>query len=121
MNKRMGALYLVAAVVALGIVSPAVAAGTEEDAAAPQGSFVSTTAAPGNPGNAIHTAQARNGQNQQVVVLTGTEEDAAAPHGSFTSTMAIPEIRGGKIKLASGSLGRDNGAALAEAVAGSLE
>ena len=121
MNKHIGASYLVAAIIALGIVSPALAAGTEEDVAAPQGSFVSTSAVPGDLGDVIAAAQVRNGQNSQVVLLTGSEEDAAAPQGSFTSAMAIPDLRDNKVKLASGDPGRDNRAILAQAVAAGLE
>jgi hypothetical protein len=90
MNKRIGLSYLAAAVVAVGLASPAAAFnGTEEDAAVPHGSFVSTMPVPAKIENVAYVAQPDKGQHRNVVVVN-SEEDLAAPRGSFVSTMPVP-------------------------------
>ena len=115
------ASMLVVGMVALG--TPAQAA-SEEDLAAPRGTFVSTMAVPNDAANIV----TRTG-DRPAPIVTASEEDAAVPHGSFTSTMIAPEIRGNKVRLASASdrenaLARpDNGneISLPEIVAAGLE
>ena len=76
------ASFLVIGMVAAG--SAAVAA-SEEDLAAPQGSFTSTMPVPAAAKNVVYIA------SKQPAV--GSEEDLAAPQGSFTTTMAVPAER----------------------------
>src|ERR1700743_3529678 len=94
MSKQVGvssllaaaASFLLVGMVAVGSASPASAA-SEEDLAAPQGSFVSTLPVPAK----IQAAASRVPANGvQFVAQVGSEEDLAAPHGSFVSTLAIP-------------------------------
>lgn len=103
------ASLLVVGMVAVG--SPASAA-SEEDLAAPHGSFISTLAVP-NATNSVTLVR----DVRPAPVLTASEEDAAVPQGSFTSTMAAPSIHGKTVKLA----GDYNQVSLPEIVAGSLE
>ena len=94
MSKQSGISSVLAAAASLlvmgmvAIGSPAQAA-SEEDLAAPHGSFVSTMTVPASLGNIIYVAQA----NRPAVVIA-SEEDAAVPHGAFTSAMTAPDIEG---------------------------
>jgi hypothetical protein len=95
MSKQSGISSVLAAAASLlvmGMVavgSPAQAA-SEEDLAAPHGSFVSTLAVPANHSNVVYVAQG----NRPAVVVIASEEDAAVPHGAFTSAMTAPDIEG---------------------------
>ncbi len=95
MSKQSGISSVLAAAASLlvmGMVavgSPAQAA-SEEDLAAPHGSFVSTMTVPASHGNIIYVAQG----NRPVAVVIANEEDAAVPHGAFTSAMTAPDIEG---------------------------
>lgn len=92
MSKQFGissllasaASFLVIGMVAVG--TPAQAA-SEEDLAAPHGSFVSTLAMPDDRGNVTYVIR-----DNRPAIVTASEEDLAAPHGSFTSAMVAPEI-----------------------------
>jgi hypothetical protein len=100
MNKQIGissllSAALVAGAVLVGSVVSASANGTEEDAAAPQGSFVSTMAVPESRQTAAYAG------SQSVAVWSVSEEDAAVPPGSFNTAMAVPDDRAGLVKLAS--------------------
>ena len=94
MSKQSGISSVLAAAASLlvmGMVavgSPAQAA-SEEDLAAPHGSFVSTSALPASRGNVVYVVQG----NRPAVVIA-SEEDAAVPHGAFTSAMIAPDIEG---------------------------
>jgi hypothetical protein len=74
------ASFLVIGMVAVG--TPAQAA-SEEDLAAPHGSFVSTMPVPAGIAKIAYVAK-------QHVASVNSEEDLAAPHGSFVSTMPVP-------------------------------
>ncbi|HEY2835394.1 MAG TPA: hypothetical protein VGI89_02415 [Rhizomicrobium sp.] len=74
------ASFLVIGMVAVG--TPAQAA-SEEDLAAPHGSFVSTMPVPAGIAKVAYVAK-------QSVAFVNSEEDLAAPHGSFISTMPVP-------------------------------
>ena len=90
------ASFVVIGMVAIGSAAPAQAQ-SEEDLAAPQGSFVSTMAA---PADYAHSGIVRDAQNQPVVFYGVSEEDAAVPPGSFTSAMVVPEIHDRAVRLA---------------------
>src|SRR5262249_32027866 len=90
------ASFLVIGMVAVGSVAPAQAA-SEEDLAAPQGSFVSTMSAPNDLENLVYYVQAAD---KAPVVILASEEDAAVPPGAFTSAMVAPELDRGKVKIA---------------------
>lgn len=108
MSKQVGVSSLLAAaaslllvgMVAVGSASPASAA-SEEDLAAPHGSFVSTLPVPAKIRNV-----ASRGQAVQFVAQAGSEEDLAAPHGSFVSTLAVPGERGNAVRV--GALSEDD-------------
>lgn len=120
MNRQSGISSLLAAAASLLVVgvlatgTPALAQ-SEEDLAAPQGSFVSTMVAPADIG-------ADRAIAQPAVFYGASEEDAAVPPGSFTSVMAVPEIEGEVTRLAhkgpEGDLAKVN---LSEIVAAGLE
>lgn len=101
-NKQSGVSSLLAAaasfvvigMVAVGSAAPASAA-SEEDLAAPHGSFVSSMSAPNDLENLIYYVP---GTDKPVVILA-SEEDAAVPPGAFTSIMVAPEL-GAKVKVA---------------------
>ena len=121
MHKQSGLSSLLAAAASLLVVgiiataTPALAQ-SEEGLAAPQGSFVSTIAAP--PAVRVRAIAV------PAVFYGASEEDAAVPQGSFTSAMAEPEIEGAPVKRARkvaaepGSLAAVN---LPEIVAAGLE
>ena len=121
MNKQSGVSHLLAAAASLLVVgilavgTPALAQ-SEEDLAAPPGSFVSTMAVP------PASADIRAANSQPAVFYGASEEDAAVPQGSFTTAMAVPEIEGEAIKVAhkapAGNLATVN---LSEIVAAGLE
>jgi len=92
------ASFAVIGMVALGSAAPAQAA-SEEDLAAPQGSFVSTLAVPAEP--AAIAFAATFATNHPVRIVTASEEDLAVPPGAFTSVMAAPALDGRDIRLAS--------------------
>ena len=93
MSKQSGISSVLAAAASLlvmGLVavgSPAQAA-SEEDLAAPHGSFVSTIAVPAD--HIVYVAQG----NRPAARVIASEEDAAVPHGAFTSAMIAPDIEG---------------------------
>ena len=100
MNKQIGissllSAALVAGAVLVGSVVSANANGTEEDAAAPQGSFVSTMVVPESRETVAYVS------GQSVPASSVSEEDAAVPPGSFNTTMTVPDDHAGLIKLAS--------------------
>ena len=121
MSKQSGVSSLLAAAASflvIGMVSvgtPASAAPasgiSEEDLAAPHGSFVSSMSAPNDLENLIYYVP---GSDKPVVILA-SEEDAAVPPGAFTSTMVAPEL-GAKVKVAG-----NYEANLSEIVASGLE
>ena len=102
MSKQSGISSLLAAAaslvvigfVAVGTAAPAQAQ-SEEDLAAPAGSFVSALAAP-----EIYAAAVRDAQNQRVVFYGASEEDAAVPQGSFTTAMIAPQNNARDVRLA---------------------
>ena len=128
MRKEIGISSLLAAAASL-LVMGMVAAGTpaqaqsEEDLAAPPGSFVSTMAVPAAIANAHATVRAANAQ--PVVFYGASEEDAAVPPGSFTSAMAVPDSEGDATRLAEkdaqGNAGDLTEVRLSEIVAQGLE
>ena len=95
MKNFVGSSLIFAAIVA--VASPAFAFnGSEEDFAAPHGSFVSTMTAP------VYFAQAEERDGQPVLAVN-SEEDLAAPHGSFVSTMPVPELASRDTRVADDS------------------
>lgn len=128
MNKQSGlssllaaaASFVVIGMVAIGTAAPA-AAYSEEDLAAPQGSFVSTMPVPAIE-NVAYVAHGQNSERPSVVY---SEEDLAAPPGSFVSTMAVPGEHAARVS----ALSEDDvvvyddlaQATLREAVAAALE
>jgi hypothetical protein len=115
------ASFLVIGMVAVGTpASAAPASGfSEEDLAAPHGSFVSTMPVPAGIAKIAYVA------GKAPVAFVNSEEDLAAPHGSFISTMPVPgEV---KVRVASASendvVDYDDlaQATLREAVAAALE
>ena len=93
MSKQSGissVLATAASLLVMGLVavgSPAQAA-SEEDLAAPHGSFVSTIAVPAN--HIVYIAQG----NRPAALVIASEEDAAVPPGAFRSAMTAPDIEG---------------------------
>ena len=94
------ASFLVIGMVAVGSVAPAQAAPasgvSEEDLAAPHGSFVSTMSAPNDLENLVYYVQSAD----KAPLILASEEDAAVPPGAFTSAMVAPELDRGKVKIA---------------------
>ena len=91
---------LLAGALFLGAAAPAYAGikgGTEEDAAVPQGSFISTMPVPDVPLGKGLVANFRNQKSAEERILVATEEDAAVPQGSFISTMLVPNAPAGKV------------------------
>lgn len=125
MSRQSGLSSLLAAAASLLVVgfvaagTPAVAA-SEEDLAAPNGSFVSTMPVPASIQNIAYVARQAG---ERPSALINSEEDLAAPQGSFLSTMPVPG--GNRVQLASENDVVDydelNRASLREAVAASLE
>lgn len=89
MSKHAGISSVLAAAASLLVMGMVVAgspaqAASEEDLAAPHGSFVSTLAVPHDAAAFVYRAADRT------ALIVASEEDAAVPQGSFTSTMTAP-------------------------------
>lgn len=122
MSKQSGVSSLLAAVASflvIGMVSVGASAASEEDLAAPHGSFVSTMPVPAGIAKIAYVA------GKDPVAFVNSEEDLAAPHGSFISTMPVP----GETKVRVAAMSEDDvvsyddlaQATLREAVAAALE
>jgi hypothetical protein len=115
MRNQTGISNLLAAAASLLVVgmlavgTPALAQ-SEEDLAAPPGSFVSTMAVP------PASADIRAANLQSAVFYGASEEDAAVPPGSFTTAMAVPEIEGEVTRLAGNDARQNAGGTLTDVI-----